>query len=111
MDTHHNHADIPTRGLNANDTHQVNLWKHGPEFLRQPDENWTTPQNNVLIDNKEDDAEAQARVEAAKQNELKRLEELSIKGARKNAMGETILSAEPFNFFQDICTNFLFLYL
>ena len=52
--------------------------------------------------NKEDDAEAQARVEAAKQNELKRLEELSIKGARKNAMGETILSAEPFNFFQDM---------
>ena len=35
------------------------------------------------------------------EDEQKHLEELSIKAARKNAMGDVIRSAEPYNFFQD----------
>ena len=47
VDTHHNPADIASRGLNANDEDRVNLWKYGPQFLRKPDESWNLQEEKL----------------------------------------------------------------
>jgi hypothetical protein len=57
VDTKRNPADEVSRGMSADELVTSTRWRHGPDFLRMPEDNWPklpTPSSSVLS---EDDPE------------------------------------------------------